>query len=62
MQILDAQGRTIRVLAQVDPASAGQALRWDGRDAHGREVPAGTYFWRAEDRERSLSAKLVRIR
>jgi hypothetical protein len=62
VQILDAQGRTIRVLAPVDPASAGQTLRWDGRDAHGREVPAGSYFWRAEDPGRSSAAKLVRIR
>ena len=62
VMVVDAQGRTIRVLSQLDPASAGQTLRWDGRDAHGREVPTGTYFWRAEGDGRSSATKLVRIR
>jgi hypothetical protein len=46
--VFDAAGRRVRSL--VAPADGGVArVRWDGRDASGRPVPAGVYFVRAAD-------------
>ena len=41
VEILDLQGRVVRVLAGA--AAAGARLTWDGRDARGMRVPAGVY-------------------
>ncbi|MBN1426611.1 T9SS type A sorting domain-containing protein [Candidatus Fermentibacteria bacterium] len=44
LQILDLQGRTVRVLENATISSAGHhTTRWDGRDARGRVVPSGAY-------------------
>jgi len=46
--IYDLAGRLVRPL-ESGPLSAGRhSLRWDGRDASGRSVPAGVYFARVE--------------
>jgi flagellar hook assembly protein FlgD len=37
-------------------------ITWDGLDAEGRSVSAGTYFIRAESAGRVLSARVVRVR
>jgi hypothetical protein len=34
-------------------------LRWDGRDAHGRSLPAGIYFLRAEGPAWTRVAKIA---
>jgi hypothetical protein len=45
--ILDALGRTVRMIDTVGPDAPGAASSiWDGRDAHGVDVPAGVYFVR----------------
>jgi flagellar basal-body rod modification protein FlgD len=46
VEVLDAEGRRVRELA-VGARSAGtHTVTWDGRDAGGRALPAGTYFYR----------------
>jgi hypothetical protein len=45
VRVVDAQGRTVRVLAADAPFAAGRAtLEWDGRDASGRPAGTGLYF------------------
>lgn len=44
LQILDARGRRLRTLALDRSASNRAVADWDGRDAAGREAPAGVYF------------------
>jgi nucleoside-diphosphate-sugar epimerase len=57
--VFDARGRTIRKLG-VWPGQDGAMLsRWDGRDARGMPVPAGVYFLRWSDGNRSAAAKVV---
>lgn len=49
LQILDIQGRTVRVLERDTALSAGLHItRWDGRDARGRLVSSGTYFYKLQ--------------
>jgi hypothetical protein len=45
--IVDAQGRRLGSIARSLPAGTS-SLPWDGRDAGGRALPAGVYFYRLE--------------
>ncbi len=57
VEVFDAAGRLVRRLDGSLPGGGG-LLRWDGRDASGRPVPAGTYFYRVEGTTTSL--KMIR--
>ncbi len=46
VEIFDAGGRRVRVLAGGDPSSPAAGTTWDGCDADGRPVPSGYYFAR----------------
>jgi hypothetical protein len=55
LRIYDAQGREVCALRV-----AGSGVRWDGRDASGRSVPAGTYFLKPSGGAEPL--KVIRVR
>ncbi|MCA9729090.1 MAG: T9SS type A sorting domain-containing protein, partial [Candidatus Eisenbacteria bacterium] len=62
VRILDVTGRVVRELAT--PVE-GASWSWDGRDASGREVPAGIYFVRTRldtGRSSGTEIKLLRVR
>ena len=62
LRVFDAQGRLLRTLVEGEQP-AGQASRlWDGRDAQGRRVPTGVYFYRLEAGGEVLTRKLMVIR
>jgi hypothetical protein len=62
VEVLDLQGRRVRVLYG-GPAAAGPlALVWDGRDDGGRETPAGLYFARATVGAARALTRFVRVR
>ncbi len=45
VRVLDVRGREVRRVANGQRVDSGwSSLRWDGRDATGRAVPAGIYF------------------
>ena len=46
IEVLDAAGRSVRVLADGGYETGEHSLRWDGRDAAGRSVAPGLYFVR----------------
>jgi hypothetical protein len=52
--VFDAAGRAVRVLA------GGAEVRWDLRDAAGRDVPAGIYYARRTDRSETVRVTVVR--
>jgi flagellar hook assembly protein FlgD len=43
LRILDASGRTVRILAQGAMPAGRQEVHWDGRDGAGRAVSSGVY-------------------
>jgi flagellar hook assembly protein FlgD len=55
MEVLDAAGRIIRSLES-------GATTWDGRDATGRPVGAGTYWLRASGDVSQSPARVIYLR
>ncbi|MCA9754487.1 MAG: flagellar hook assembly protein FlgD [Candidatus Eisenbacteria bacterium] len=43
IRVVDESGATIKTLVQNDVDSGSNTIEWDGRDAGGSRVPAGTY-------------------
>ncbi len=61
LEIFDLSGR--RVAARENAfGPGGQVLAWDGRDARGRDVPAGLYLYRLLAAGEVHAGKLVRLR
>ncbi len=62
LTVFDLAGRQVAVLFD-GPAPAGETgVRWDGRDASGREAPAGIYFYRLEGADGVRTRRLVKLR
>jgi hypothetical protein len=48
LALYDLRGREVRVLADGAFPAGPQALSFDGRDLHGRQLAAGVYFARLD--------------
>jgi hypothetical protein len=59
VSLFDVTGREVTILAQGREEAGDRDLVWDGRDASGRPVPAGTYFVRVDAAGETASSKLV---
>ena len=62
LRILDARGREVAVLPQGRQAAGRYEVRWNGRDARGRDAPSGLYLCRLEAGALRLTHKLSLIR
>jgi len=60
--VLDVAGRVRRAWTESHGAPGDGVVTWDGRDARGRPVPAGTYFYRLRVGASVSTGKLVRLR
>jgi hypothetical protein len=59
LQILDQRGRLVIELADGWQAAGRHEVRWQGRDAHGRSVPSGNYFYQLTTHDRAITRKLT---
>jgi hypothetical protein len=62
LRIWDVAGRQVVTLLDGRLEAGTHRVRWDGRDAQGRPVPAGAYFFRLNAGDRSRSGKVMRLR
>jgi parallel beta-helix repeat protein len=63
LTVHDASGALVRTLVSGNTEPAGpHAVIWDGTDGRGREVPAGTYYYRLRAGSLSATGRAVRIR
>jgi hypothetical protein len=62
LEVLDVQGRRVRVLLDERREAGFHDETWDGRDPYGRPVAAGVYFLRLSASGESLTEKAVKIR
>jgi hypothetical protein len=60
IEVFAVTGRRVRAF-EVRGSGAEASVRWDGRDAAGREVPAGVYFVRLRADAGSAVRRLVRL-
>ncbi len=59
--LYDVGGRLVWERTFVFPAGTSH-LHWDGVDAHGQQVPAGTYFYRLRTSTQEVKGKCVLLR
>jgi hypothetical protein len=61
VELLDVEGRRVRILHQGVAAAGRLALAWDGADESGTLQPAGLYFVRARAAGAEARTRVVRI-
>lgn len=62
LEIYNALGQRVCLLADGPQTAGWHSARWDGRDLHGRQSPSGVYFCRVEAGGRVEVKKLVLMR
>jgi len=62
LQLFDASGRLVRHYGGERFGAGVQAITWDGRDASGQRVAAGSYFYRLAVGSQVLSGRLAVMR
>ena len=62
VEVLDVEGRIVKVLAQGEFARGVHTLGWDGRDEAGRKVASGIYVYRLATAAGTVSRKAVVLR
>jgi hypothetical protein len=62
IRVLDVSGRLIRELTKEEQQAGEHVVRWDGRDARGRLVPPGVYFYRLQTAVGSDTRRSVLVR
>jgi hypothetical protein len=60
--VYDVNGRKLATLARGTESAGRHVVRWDGRDAAGRSLPAGVYFVRLDFAGRYEASKIVLTR
>jgi flagellar hook assembly protein FlgD len=61
LSVYDATGRQVRNLVSGTLKAGVYAASWDGRDAGGRQVPAGVYYVRLSA-DRASTARVTVVR
>ena len=62
LDVIDVIGRRVRTLVAGALVPGRHAVRWDGRDAAGREVASGVYFLRLTAGAQKASTRLTLVR
>jgi hypothetical protein len=62
VRILDPSGRLIRQLDSGVKGPGRHALRWDGRDGEGRQMPTGIYFYELRAGSESYTGRMLMIK
>jgi len=62
LRLFDAAGREVRQLVRAELPPGRYAVRWDGRDETGRELPAGSYSYRLEASGQVEAGRLILAR
>lgn len=62
LAVFDAGGRWVRTLLDEDRAAGEHAVQWDGRDAGGKSVASGVYFYRLTSGAVIESKKMVLLK
>ncbi len=59
LSIFDVRGRLVRILVDKELSPGRYRVTWDGKDANGREVSSGIYFYRVNAGNFSSTRKMT---
>jgi len=62
VKVFNVLGQEVRDLGRASYDAGAHAIRWDGRDVRGHEVPSGVYFYQVRLPETWLVAKAILLR
>lgn len=62
LQIYDIQGRLVKTLVNNKWQNGNYRVRWESKDDHGRQSPAGVYLVRLITSNNSITRKIVKIK
>ncbi len=62
LSVIDATGRTVRVLVDATLTPGEHAVTWDGMTADGRAAASGTYLYRLETTNESVTRAMTLLR
>jgi hypothetical protein len=62
LAVYDASGRLVQTLVDQRQAAGVYGVNWDGRDARGRQVASGVYFYRLGAGEQTATRKAILLR
>ena len=62
LEVFDAAGRRVKILADRTRSSGDYSVNWDGRDSQGRQVASGHYFYRMRTERGALTRRLIVIK
>ena len=62
VSVYDMSGKRVKTLTDRIYNSGRYSIRWNGRDANGRQLPGGFYFARIKAGNRSMITKIVKLR
>lgn len=62
LQVYNINGRLVATLVNGSMTAGRHTIEWAGRDASGREVTSGVYFYRLETSTASLTRKMLLLR
>jgi len=62
LDVFDIRGRLVRTVEQASLPAGSHILRWNGRDASGRQAAAGVYLFRLRAGEQVRTVKSILIR
>ncbi len=62
LTVFDVQGRAVRTLAEGFMTAGEHLAEWDGRDAWGRQLSSGLYFYKLEAADQVLTEKMLMLK
>jgi hypothetical protein len=62
LSVFDLRGHEVCVLVNATQPAGWNAVRWDGRDAAGKNVPTGVYVARMEMESRVVNCRMMLVR
>ena len=62
LSVYDVRGRLVRTLSHGVMAAGPNETVWDGRDAQGRRVASGVYFYRLKAGDQQVKKRMALLR
>jgi hypothetical protein len=62
LSVYNVAGQKVRTLVSGKQQAGAHEVNWNGRNGAGRQLSAGVYFCRLETTERTMTAKLVKVK